>query len=101
CWLAALNVRFRDVRHLMPLMVQLWMYASPVAYPLSVVPEKWRTLYALNPMVGVVEGFRTVLLGTGSLTPGVLASSVATSVLLFVTGTAYFRATEHLFADFA
>jgi lipopolysaccharide transport system permease protein len=101
CWLAALNVRFRDVKHLMPLMVQLWMYASPVAYPLSVVPERWRTLYALNPMVGVVEGFRTVLLGTHTLTPGVLAASVATSVLLFVTGTAYFRATEHLFADFA
>ena len=101
CWLAALNVRFRDVRHLMPLMVQLWMYASPVAYPLSVVPERWRTLYALNPMVGVVEGFRTVLLGTHTLTAGVLAASVGTSLLLFVTGTAYFRATEHLFADFA
>ncbi|HEX8432014.1 MAG TPA: ABC transporter permease [Longimicrobium sp.] len=101
CWLAALNVRFRDVKHLMPLLVQLWMYASPIAYPLSVVPERWRALYALNPMVGVVEGFRTVLLGTGTLTPGVLAASVATSVVLFVTGTAYFRATEHLFADFA
>ncbi|HEX7241732.1 MAG TPA: ABC transporter permease, partial [Longimicrobiaceae bacterium] len=101
CWLAALNVRFRDVKHLTPLLVQLWMYASPVAYPLSVVPERWRAVYALNPMVGVVEGFRTVLLGTGTLTLGLLAASAATSVLLLVTGAAYFRATEDRFADFA
>ncbi len=101
CWLAALNVRFRDVKHLTPLLVQLWMYASPVAYPLSVVPERWRAVYALNPMVGVVEGFRTVLLGTGTLTPGLLAASAAVSVLLLVTGAAYFRATEDRFADFA
>ena len=65
-WLTALDVRYRDVGHAIPFLIQFWMYASPVAYPVSLVPEKWRLLYSLNPMVGVIEGFRWALLGKES-----------------------------------
>ena len=62
CWLAALNIHYRDVKYIVPFLVQIWMYAAPVVYPLSIVPEKYRTIYSLNPMVGVIESFRSSLL---------------------------------------
>ena len=97
-WLSAVNVRYRDVRYTLPFLTQLWLFATPVAYPTSIVPEPWRALYALNPMVGVVEGFRWALVG--GPWPGVMVpfSAVAVTVLL-VAGLFYFRRTERTFAD--
>jgi lipopolysaccharide transport system permease protein len=98
-WLSAMNVKFRDVRYVVPFLVQFWMFATPIAYPSSLVPDAWRTLYALNPMVGVVEGFRWALLGSNSVPgPLILVSSLAALVLL-VSGAFYFRRTERSFAD--
>lgn len=97
-WLSAINVQYRDVRHIVPFMIQFWMYATPVVYPSSLVNEPWRTLYGLNPMVGVVEGFRWALLGTNP--PGaMIAVSASISVILFVTGLFYFQRVERKFAD--
>jgi lipopolysaccharide transport system permease protein len=98
---AALNIQYRDVKHVMPFVVQIWMYASPVAYPLSLVPDRYRLAYALNPMVGVVEGFRTALLGSTTLRPTELVLSSASAIALFAVGTLYFRHTERFFADVA
>jgi lipopolysaccharide transport system permease protein len=98
---AALNIQYRDVKHVMPFVVQIWMYASPVAYPLSLVPDRYRLAYALNPMVGVVEGFRTALLGSTTLRPTELVLSSASAIALFAVGTRYFRHTERFFADVA
>ena len=96
--LAAINVRFRDVRQMMPLLVQLWMFATPVVYPSSLLSEPWRTLYGLNPMVGVVEGFRWALLGTDP--PGsMLLLSTGVTLVLFVSGLYFFRYSERHFAD--
>jgi lipopolysaccharide transport system permease protein len=98
-WLSALNVRFRDVRYVVPFITQFWMFATPIAYPSSLLPERWRTLYALNPMVGVVEGFRWALLGTSNAPgPMVLASSLAALAIL-ISGAFYFRRMEKHFAD--
>jgi lipopolysaccharide transport system permease protein len=98
-WFAALNVRFRDVRYIIPFLVQFWLFATPIAYPSSLVPEQWRLLYSLNPMVGVVEGFRWALLGTDT-TPGpiILVSSLV-SLFLLLGGMVYFRRMESSFAD--
>ena len=97
-WLSALNVQYRDVRHAIPFLTQLWMFATPIAYPSSLLGEPWRTLYGLNPMVGVVEGFRWALLGTSP--PGPLfALSAAAALLLLGTGALYFRRMERTFAD--
>jgi lipopolysaccharide transport system permease protein len=97
-WLSALNVQFRDVRYTMGFLTQLWLLATPIAYPASLVPARWQTAYALNPMVGVVEGFRWALLGTAP--PGaVLAASSAMALLLLVGGVFYFRRMERGFAD--
>ncbi|MGQ0737277.1 MAG: ABC transporter permease [Acidobacteriota bacterium] len=98
-WLSALNVKYRDVRYTIPFLAQTWLFATPVAYPTSIVPEAWRTIYALNPMVGVVDGFRWALLGS-SEPPGVtaLVSTVSVAVLL-VGGLYFFRRTERTFAD--
>lgn len=101
CWLSALNIQYRDVRHVVPFLVQVWMYASPIVYPASLVPERYRMLYALNPMVGVVEGFRASLLGTQSVSWGVIGLSLAAGLVLMVTGALYFRKTERVFADVA
>ncbi len=98
-WLAALNVRYRDVNHIIPFLVQLWMYASPVAYPSSIVPTQWRLVYGLNPMAGVIEGFRMALLGTSSLDGTVLAVSAFIMLVLLISGAFYFRRTEKSFAD--
>ena len=98
-WLAALNIQYRDVRYTIPFLTQLWMFITPIAYPASLLPGSWRTLYAINPMVGVVEGFRWSLLGTGSR-PGLMfgVSGVA-SLLLLISGAFYFRRMEATFAD--
>jgi lipopolysaccharide transport system permease protein len=98
-WLSALNVKYRDVGHTIPFVVQCWMYASPVAYPLSLVPEKWRLLYSLNPMVGVLEGFRWALLGTARPDFGVMAISIVMVLALLVGGVIYFKQMERTFAD--
>jgi lipopolysaccharide transport system permease protein len=98
-WLSALNVKFRDVRYLIPFLTQFWMFATPVAYPSSLVPEPWREWYGLNPMAGVVEGFRWALLGKAG-NPGLLVwVSIAAVVLLLTGGLYYFRRTEATFAD--
>jgi lipopolysaccharide transport system permease protein len=98
-WLSALNVRYRDVRHAVPFLVQFWLFATPIAYPSSLLDEPWRTLYALNPMVGVIEGFRWALLGTETAPGPMLAVSSAAAIALFVGGLLYFRRMEREFAD--
>ena len=98
-FLSALNVKYRDVGHTIPFLVQFWMYASPVAYPVSLVPEKWQLLYSLNPMVGVIEGFRWALLGKSSLDFAVMAVSTMVVVVLLFGGIIYFRQMERTFAD--
>ena len=98
-WTAALNVRYRDVGHAIPFLIQLWMFVSPVAYPASVVPERWRVLYGLNPMAGVIEGFRWALLG--KQTPDFVLIGISAIVVLVLMACAvmYFRHTERTFAD--
>ena len=98
-WLAALNVEYRDVGYIIPFLAQVWMYVTPVAYPASVIPERWQPIYALNPMVGVVEGFRWSLLGGMPFPAYALAVSVLFTGLLLVTGLFYFRRMERTFAD--
>ena len=100
-FLAAVYIQYRDVRHIVPFIVQIWMYISPVVYPLSLVPPRYRTLYALNPMAGTIETFRVVLLKTGEIPWATLGISVSAGLLLFVTGAMYYRKTERLFADVA
>ena len=98
-WLSALNVQYRDVRYTIGFLVQFWMFATPVAYPSSIVPEKWRVLYGLNPMVGIVDGFRWALLGKPE-SPGVaLLISVIVVLMLLAGGLYYFRRMEQQFAD--
>jgi lipopolysaccharide transport system permease protein len=98
-WLSALNVRYRDVRHTVPFLIQCWMYASPVAYPVSVVPEGWRVLYGLNPMAGVIEGFRWALLGKQSPDVGIMMVSVIAVIVLLIGGVIFFKHMEQTFAD--
>lgn len=98
-WLSALNVEYRDVRYTIPFLTQFWMFATPIAYPSSLLNEPWRSVYALNPMAGVVEGFRWALIGTNT-TPGpMIAVSSFTAVLILVGGAFYFRRMEKTFAD--
>jgi lipopolysaccharide transport system permease protein len=98
-WLSALSVEYRDVKHVVPFLMQLWLFASPVAYSSSMVPEKWRLVYALNPMAGAIEGFRWALLGhCGATWLSIVVSSVV-AVLLLITGACYFRNMERTFAD--
>ena len=98
-WLSALNVEFRDVRYVVPFIVQFWLFMTPIAYPSSLLSEPWRTLYALNPMAGVVEGFRWALLGTSSAPGAMVAVSAAAAVSLLIGGAYYFRRMETTFAD--
>ena len=98
-WLSALNVRYRDVGYTVPFLVQIWMFISPVTYPVSLVPEKWRLLYSLNPMAGVVEGFRWALLGKQSPDFAVITASAVMMFTLLITGIVYFKHTERTFAD--
>ena len=98
-WLSALNVQYRDVRYTIPFLTQVWLFSTPVAYPSSLIPEPWRALYGLNPMAGVVEGFRWALLGTGNAPGPLLAVSVLAALTVFVSGMFYFRRMERTFAD--
>jgi len=98
-WLSAMNVQFRDVRYIVPFLTQLWLFATPIAYPGGLLSEPWRTLYGLNPMVGVVEGFRWALLGTDTAPGSMIAVSVLIAVALLVSGAFYFRSMEKTFAD--
>lgn len=98
-WLSALNVEYRDVRYVVPFITQFWMFATPIAYPSSLLKEPWRTVYGLNPMVGVVEGFRWALLGTQTAPGPVIAASTAAALFILVTGAFYFRRMEKNFAD--
>lgn len=98
-WLAAMNVQFRDVRYTIPFLTQAWLFATPIAYPSSLLPEPWRTLYGLNPMAGVVEGFRWALLGTDTAPGKIIIVSTLVALILFVSGTFYFRRMEQSFAD--
>ena len=97
--LSAVNVFFRDVRFVIPLALQLWMYASPIAYPVSLVPERLRPLYVLNPLVGLIDDDRRAILSGQPPVPEYLAVSVVWSILVFVAGHAYFKHSEGAFAD--
>jgi lipopolysaccharide transport system permease protein len=98
-WLSALNVEYRDVRYVIPFLTQIWLFATPVAYPSSLLSEPWRTLYGLNPMVGVVQGFRWAVLGTARPDMHMLALSWTVAATLLITGAFYFRRMEQSFAD--
>lgn len=98
-WLSALNALYRDVRYVVPFLVQFWLFASPVAYPSSLVPVKWRWLYGLNPMAGVIEGFRWALTGHGDPPNILLAASSGAVVLLVLSGLVYYHAMEGTIAD--
>jgi lipopolysaccharide transport system permease protein len=98
-WLSALNVQYRDVRYTISFLIQFWLFATPVAYSSSIVPERWRPLYGLNPMAGVVEGFRWALLGKSEPPGALLAVSFVVVILVLVGGLYYFRRMEQEFAD--
>lgn len=98
-WFSALHVRFRDVGHVIPFFVQIWMFASPIVYPISLIPEGWRTLYSLNPVVGVVEGFRWSLLGQHAPAIETIVPSVCIVLILLASGIVYFKRMERTFAD--
>jgi lipopolysaccharide transport system permease protein len=98
-WLSVLNVEYRDVKYTVPFITQFWMFATPIVYPSSLLSEPWRTVYGLNPMVGVVEGFRWALLGTKTAPGPAIAVSAMAALLLLVAGAFYFRRMEKTFAD--
>ena len=98
-WLSALNVQFRDVRYTVPFLTQFWLFTTPIAYPSSLLSEPWRTIYGINPMVGVVEGFRWALLGTDTAPGPIIIVSTVVALLLFVGGAFWFRKMEKTFAD--
>ena len=97
-WLSAINVKYRDVRYVIPFLIQLWLFASPVVYSSSLLPERFQIIYGINPMAGVIEGFRWTLLGTES--PGsLIAISVIVVIVILISGAFYFRRSEKIFAD--
>lgn len=98
-WFSALNVRFRDVKYVVPFLSQLWLFATPIAYPSSMLPESWRAVYAINPMVGVVEGFRWSLLGTETAPGAMIFVSTVAALIILIGGVFYFRRVERSFAD--
>ncbi|MFC1815188.1 ABC transporter permease [Thermodesulfobacteriota bacterium] len=98
-FLSALNAKYRDIKFTIPFLLQLWMFASPIVYPASLIPEKYRLLYAINPMVGVVEGFRSAILGTTTFNGSMVIVSAVVSVTCFVFGLLYFKQMERYFAD--
>ncbi len=98
-WLSALNVKYRDIRYVVPFLVQFWMYATPIAYPSSLLRNPWRTIFGLNPMTGVVEGFRWAMLGTHTRPGAIIAISSLAALLLLIFGAFYFRRMEKTFAD--
>jgi len=98
-WLSAMNVQFRDVRYITTFLTQLWLFATPIAYPSSLLSEPWRTIYGINPMVGVVEGFRWALLGTDTAPGAIIVVSSIVALALLISGALYFRRMEKTFAD--
>ncbi len=98
-WLSALNVEFRDVRYIVPFLIQFWFFVTPIAYPSTLLAERWRTIYAINPMVGVVEGFRWALLGTHTAPGPIVIVSSCVALLVLVSGVFYFCRMEKTFAD--
>ncbi|HYI14558.1 MAG TPA: ABC transporter permease [Thermomicrobiales bacterium] len=98
-WLSALNVQYRDVRYTVPFITQVWMFVTPVIYPASLVPERWHVLYGLNPMAGVVEGFRWSLLGQDNPSIPILLASASMTLVILIGGLYYFRRMERTFAD--
>ena len=98
-WFSALSVAYRDVRYIVPFITQFWLFATPIAYPSSLLRQPWRTIYGLNPMVGVVEGFRWALLGTNTAPGPIIAISTGVALIILVTGAFYFRRLEKTFAD--
>jgi lipopolysaccharide transport system permease protein len=98
-WLSALNVQFRDVRYTLPFLTQFWLFATPIAYPSSLLAEPWRTIYGINPMAGVVEGFRWALLGTETSPGSIIVVSSMASLAVLISGAFYFRRMEKNFAD--
>lgn len=98
-WLSALNVIYRDVQYAVPFLVQFWLFATPIAYPSSLIPERWRPLYGMNPMAAVVEGFRSSLLGTGEGFDPMLAVSCLIVLAILITGLLYFERMKRMFAD--
>ncbi|MEO8592813.1 MAG: ABC transporter permease [Candidatus Solibacter sp.] len=98
-WLSAFNVKFRDVKYALPFLTQAWMFATPIAYPSSLLKEPWRTIYGLNPMAGVVEGFRWALLGTKTAPGPMVVVSAAVTLIILFGGAYYFRRMEKTFAD--
>ncbi|HXZ19670.1 MAG TPA: ABC transporter permease [Candidatus Acidoferrales bacterium] len=98
-WLAALNALYRDVRYVVPFLIQFWLFASPVAYPSTLVPERWRALYGLNPMAGVIDGFRWAVSGENPPSPGLVAASAGAVIVMLVAGLWYFRRVEATVAD--
>ncbi|HNY64277.1 MAG TPA: ABC transporter permease [Deltaproteobacteria bacterium] len=97
--LAALNAKYRDIRYTIPFLMQFWMFATPIVYPASLVPERYRMIYALNPMTGVIEGFRAALLGTVPFPTDMVLLSLGVSLAMFLTGLTYFKQVERHFAD--
>ncbi len=98
-WLSSLGLRYRDVRQMIPFFTQLWFFSSPIAYSASLIPENWRAIYNINPMIGIIEGFRWALLGKGNMTGQALTLSVATVAVVLGTGLLYFRRVERTVAD--
>jgi len=98
-WLSAVNIKYRDVAYAIPFLTQFWLFVTPVAYPSTIIPEPWRVFYGLNPMAGVVEGFRWALLGQDNLAWDLVFVSVLVVLALLISGLFYFRRTEHEFAD--
>lgn len=98
-WLSAMNVQYRDIRYAVPFLVQFWLFATPIAYPSSLLSEPWHTLYGLNPMVGAVEGFRWAMLGTETPPGPMVAASAVIAVVILASGAFYFRRMEKTFAD--
>ncbi|MDN5942120.1 MAG: ABC transporter permease [Nitrospira sp.] len=98
-WLSAIFVKYRDIAALMPLLIQVWMFASPVVYPISMIPQEWQGLYNINPMVGIINGFRWALVGTPAPDPAFLALNVLTIAVFLILGMAYFNRMASTFAD--
>ncbi len=98
-WLSAMNVQFRDIRYTLPFLTQFWMFATPIAYPSSLLSEPWKTIYGINPMVGVIEGFRWALLGTNTAPGPIIIVSFLVALFLLISGAFYFRRLEKNFAD--
>jgi lipopolysaccharide transport system permease protein len=100
-WMTSLAIQFRDIRHALTFLVQLGMYSSPVIYSVGIVPEKLRYIYAINPMVGVIEGFRSSLLGTGPMPWDLIGIGIVSASFFLFTGIFYFRRQERIFSDVA